>query len=182
MTRVTSTTQRIANGFSAVVVLLIIVIAGILGGTGYYVFNAKNAANGVMDSAAGAQDSPVKSKASTKTAADGTLPLVAGQVDFDVDHRRGQGDVLFIDGYIEPSAELKGVWLEYGKSATNLDKQTVHQTSELGLGTAGYYGNFTFPVSTASLDPGAIYFYRIAAERSDGSLIHSDTAGFTNKK
>ena len=58
-----------SKGFGAIEALLIVVIVGVIGGSGYYVYTSQKKTNTALDNAAKSQDEPIKNtKAPTKTA------------------------------------------------------------------------------------------------------------------
>lgn len=116
----------------------------------------------------------IESSASTTTNPD----LIPG----DTDTKRSDGRILITAAFkysLEPSA----VWIEYGKDPSNLNKSTTKYTKGLGLGdpTAVYAQGISLAISNSELEPGTVYYYRVAATVKDQTQ-RSAIASFVTDK
>ena len=95
--------------------------------------------------------------------------------------RLEEDNIIVLDVSVLPGT-LNSMWAIYGKDVQNLNTETTHQSSELGMGTAGQYGWYSIVIPPENLEPGISYFYRIAGETTDGDIFYSGLNSFTAGK
>jgi hypothetical protein len=168
--------------------LLLIIITGVLGFSIAYFWqkskiddvqaqlNSATSEIAVLQDQLSLSNEANASEASLSTA---TNPdLMPGETDTKRDDNR-----ILISAVFKYSLEPTAVWVEYGETADNLDKETAKITNELGLGDpdAVYAHGFSVSIDNSELTPGGIYYYRTAAT-VNGVTERSAIASFTTDK
>ena len=183
---------KLCGGFSALSVVLILVVVATIGGAGYFVYTAKDNTKSPASTSAGKSASATAEKTDaghTHDEADHEVVIVAdakqlvtGQADFNDPVWRGKASDMYLDAYINPGAGFSEVWVEYGTAVDKLAKQTAHDTERLGVGQPDTYANHSFVVDKGGLQPGTQYFYRAVGKLGDGDLVRGGIASFISRK